>query len=350
MFSNFASIVWSGTGTSANETDYSLSGQSRKITFSALNQTAIMSFTPVNLSAYEEITLQILYSPRIDLDSNSLISITVGTDEFTIDVSDRKPGWNHILIDCAKYTNLSSITFTCKCAGLVMLVDLIGYRKTTHETLTTDLVTALKNKIALTYDVTTTNTAAIVAGSNSISYTSPYIFENSQIQVNDITHTETHRLIDKQSTDSNFAFSYAIDSTITAKCPTVGEDSYNYDPVCGIVVTNMEPSYDDFTEKTLDGAKWKNYISQATLLVYIECSSKLKLHNLSSQYNENYGTWFNIILDGEIVEVSLDTTAYNAGELDTVPRQAYYYNIMPQPVTMSKRFNISTFNLTMGSK
>lgn len=350
MFSNFTNPVWSGTATQVNNTDYSLSGTSRKITFNAVNDTAILSFDAVDISSYDEITMQVYFSDRLNIDTSDRLSITIGTDTFTITKDKIEPGWNHFLIDAVAYNSISSITFTGLSAGLIILVDLIGYRKADTDY---DIVDALKNTISLNYGFSTTINAAITAGQSTISLTDhSYVFDRTRLTVTDGVNTETVNLNTRNKINETFTNAYAYGSAVTALCPVVGEDEAGEepDPVCGIVINNVDTVMDDWSDKTLSGSKERDHFSELEILIYIECTSKLKVLDMKNQFNRSYGKEFTILLDGEVREMYLDNSVFNPGAADTYPRYSYFYKFKPQAQTISKRIDISTFNLTVEPK
>jgi hypothetical protein len=148
---------------------------------------------------------------------------------------------------------------------------------------------------------------------------------------------------------------------VTVLCPVLSEEDVDYepDPVCGIVITGKEtnPEFEVVEMKGVTvlgvekkNAKLKKYLGDLDVTIYLDCTSKKKLLSLARQFDNNYGDSFKILLDGGLVTVNLDNTLSVLDSATGInPRQAYFYKISPQPITVSIEKEIDTITLNIQS-
>lgn len=360
-FQEFANQVWAASDTSVtitNNTDSSLDGSSRILTWTdAVDEYVTVTFNSVTLSDYEEISLWLYLQDTLSTDN--LFTVTVGGDTFTFSRSDfLRNRWNHILFDCSDMSAATTMRITSLVDDLVLAIDYIGYRSTGYD-MDIDVIEALKDYINLDYDVETTLSSAVTAGDTEIEITSnDYVTDTSILEIDDGAGTieEVELLSRPSSTEpGNLATaitnSFPVSSTVRVLCPVRSEDydSLEPDPICGIVIYDMDVERQMTTIKLKDSYKIKEFLGAIGVCIYIDCSSKKKLLKLCREFNRKYGENFVFLLDGELVDVYLETSVYNDAILGSNHRMAYYYKIEPQPYLLVNRAGITTFNFDVDS-
>jgi len=361
MFSEFANQIWTVSATGAavtNNTDESIDGSSKKIVFTEADAWALSTFTSVNLSAYEEVSLQIYIKPT--LSGQNIFKLEINGNEYNFTRFSR-PGWHHVLIDCQGWGAVTTIKFTSLLGATVLFVDLIGYRKVTYETMDYDVVEAIKNAISLNYNVATTLSANAPAGSRSISLASAaYINNTTMLRLTDGATTEDVQLQKSDGTlMTPLVNAYASATTVvTALCPVISEENQAIEsnPVCGIFISDTGSENEDIVIPTkgvsTPGAKLKRFLGALQITVYIDCSSKKKFLSLCRQFDYSNGESFYILLDGEKVELYQEANPITTPETDlgNLPRKAYFYSIEPQPITVSTKREIETITIDLDSE
>lgn len=347
----FAAIspTWSaGTGASqAANTDWSLSGTSRRLDFTVLNAQVTATFSSVNLALWEELTLYVYVSRRLT-SLTEVLRITVDGEDFDLPRQTRDT-WQHILINAADRGAVTTIVFKSLLDEQTAFIDLLGVRKYDPETADSDIADAFKAAIDLDYGVTTTLAAAASAGDTSISLTSDaYVFNTSRLRITDGVHTEDVDLLTTAGDLKNaLAYSYASGSTVTVICPveTESRDGIEPDPVCGVNV--MQVTTEGFSRRPIDlvgSSKIKRFLGEATIQVYVDCQSKLKTLSLSRQYQASCGDKFSIILDGEVFDVYLDYDQFlDRTDAGNNPRMSWFYKVEPSPFTMETLVPVTDF-------
>lgn len=357
MFTEFQNQTWTPSDASvviANNTDTSIDGSSKFITWTAAqNEYVTLSFDAVDLSQYEEISFHVY--ARDVLTEDDLFRITVDGNDYDFAREELRPGyWKHILIDCTSMGSASSIVITSLVTNLYLMIDYIGYRKVTYN-MDVDIITALKSHINLDYDVETTLSAAITAGDESVSLTSwQYINDSSLIEVDDgAGTTEQVELLSRGGgIKEAFTNSFSNGSTVRVLCPARGEDidTVEPDPVCGIKIFDFSVEKTQASIPMKDSSKMKENLGKIGLCIYIDCSSKKKCLQLSREFNKKYGWEFQFLLDGEQVDIYLESSLFNDGIIGSNPRVAYYYRFQPQPYTLAIPVPIDTFTITPDSE
>ena len=356
MFSAFANQVWTGSSVAVVptvNTDFSIDGSSYKIVWTAgTSETCTISFDSIDLSDYEEITFYLSQSSLIA--PSDLFSITVDGVAYTFENLIHK--WNHVLIDCTDIGATTEIVITSLVEDLTLFIDCLGYRKVDY-TNDIDLLQAIQDTISLTYDVATTLSANVAAGASSIALTSTaYVTNTSALELdNGAGTTETVYLVDRQGTlKSNTTNAFTAGDTVNVLCPVLLDDYVEVepDPVCGITVydvliTNKRTGSNVITEYFENGKAEKVYTGALGVCIYIDCSSKKKVLQMSREFDFKYGKCFRILLDGEQVTVWLEDFRFVDDLIGNNPRAAYYYEIEPQPLTLVRAVPIDTFTLTV---
>ena len=356
MFAELASQSWTPSSASVvitNNTDVSIDGSSRKIVWTnAANGYVTISFTAVDLSAYEELSLYI-YVGGV-LTTEDFLTITIGSNVYYFSKDEFRPNkWNHILIDCANLGTVSNIRITSLISDLKIFVDYIGYRAVSDDC-DVDIINALKDHINLDYDVETTLSEPANAGDMNVSLASlVYVTDTSVIELDDGVGTiEQVRLLDKSGAlASQLVNSYDFGSTVRVVCPVLGEDydDISPDPLCGIKVYDMDVEKQDTVQLIKYGSKIKQYLGALGILIYIDCESKKKLLSMSREFNRKYGKEFIFLLDGEQVEIFLDSSVFSdVTEVGNNPRMAYFYKLEPQPYIVASNI-LTTMTLTIES-
>lgn len=357
MFTEFQNQTWTPSDaavTVANNTDTSIDGSSRLLTWTvAQDEYVTIGFDAVDLSLWEEISFHI-YLKDV-LTDEDIFRITIDGNNYDFSRDELRPGyWKHILIDCTSMGSVSSIVITSLVPNLVFMIDYVGYRKVTYN-MDVDIITALKSHINLDYDVETTLSAAVTAGDTSVSLTSmAYINGSSLIEVDDgAGTTEQVELLDRDGNIKEaFTESFANGSTVRVLCPVRGEDidTVEPDPVCGIKIFDFSVEKTQVAVPTKDSSKIKENIGMLGLCIYIDCNSKKKCLQLSREFNKKYGWEFQFLLDGEQVDIYLESSLFNPSIIGSNPRVAYYYRFQPQPYTLAVPVPIDTFTITVDSE
>lgn len=356
MFYELQSQVWTPSGPSVvitTNTDTSIDGSCRKIVWTnALNEFVTIGFTAVDLSQWEELSLYIQMQDQ--LTDGPIFKFTIGGTDYDITRDHLKMGyWKRILIDCHAMGNTNSIIITSLVANLTILIDYIGYRKVTDNA-DMDIISALKSKITLDYGVATTLAADAAAGATAISLTNKaYQNDITAAQLDDGGGTtETVLMTDLSGTlETALTNSFTAGDIVRLICPTLSEDfdSVEPDPICAIKVFDADVNKELSVEKTINGSKIKEFLGALGILIYIDCSSKKKLLQLKREYDRKYGQEFQILLDGEQVEVYLEAGVFTDDMIGNNPRMSYYYRIEPQPYLYCNSGVINTINITVTS-
>ncbi len=342
MYQSLANQSWAVSGatvTTAANTDCSLSGSSRKISWTnGENATATLSFTSVTLSDWEELTMQLWLSPRLTWE-DGILRITVDGEDLDIARPKGAPGWTHVLINCRSMGAVTSIVFKSLIPDLVVFVDVAGVRKQSNATMHRDVTDALENAISLSYGVSTTLSAAAAVGAQSISLTSSqYVFNTSQLRLTNGGTTEVVQLMTRSGKlKTALTNAFPSGATVTVLCPTVREDADGIepDPVVGVNLIDLatgEPGL--VAVDTVAGSVLKKFLSAIVVQVYIDCTSKDKVLELSAEFQNSFGREFRLQLDGEFFDVYLESEEFiDRTEAGNNPRKSWMYRIDPQPAT-----------------
>jgi hypothetical protein len=354
MFTEFASQVWttSATGvTITNNTDISVDGSSKKIVWTEANKTATLTFTSVTLSAFEEISMQLYIQDTLYSD---LFTMTVGGTTLTFNKRDfQKRLWNHVLIDCTNMTTpATTIVITSLVPNLILFFDYAGYRKVTYNS-DVDIITALKDHISLDYGTATTLSASAAIGDTSIAIINSgiegYINETSILEIDNGAGTiEEVELIDREGTlKEGLVNAFSSGDAVRVICPVRSEDydDLQPDPICGIKVYDLKVDKQRTVVKTKNGSKIKECLGELGVLIYIDCKSKKKLLQMAREYNKKYGEQFQFLLDGEQVDIYMESSAFVDDVIGNNPRMAYYYLIEPQPYLLLNPPALTTITL-----
>jgi hypothetical protein len=242
---------------------------------------------------------------------------------------------------------VTEMVITSLVTDLILFVDYIGVRKVTFNC-DVDIIEALKNHISLDYDVATTLLADAEAGDESISLTDDsYINDTSVLEIDDGAGTvETVELISKSG-----SLSEALTNAFTAGDAVRSEDydALEPDPICGIKVFNVTADRREDVIRLKNGTKIKEYLGSLGIVIYIDCSSKKKLLQMAREYNKKYGNEFQFLLDGERVEIYMDSSLFGEETIGNNPRMAYYYRIEPQPYLVASSIEGTSTTLTVES-
>jgi hypothetical protein len=359
MFTEIANDTWTPSDAAvvvSNFTDSSITGSSKKIVWTnAEDEYVTIAFDEVDMSLQEEITLYIFLKDQLTDGDIFRITIDGNNYDFTRDhmITGR---WTFIPINCSAMGDVSEIVITSLVENLTLLVDYIGYRKVDYNS-TVDVIEALKDHINLDYDYSTTLSADADAGDEEISITdtdSEYITDTSILELDDGGGTtETVELIDRSGTLTDaLTNSFSSGDEVRVLCPVRGEDydSVEPDPICGIKIFDFIPMKEDTILVTKNGVKLKQYLADLGILIYIDCRSKKKLMQLAMEFNNKYGQEFQFLLDGERVDIYLDTSIFADSEIGNNPRIAYYYRLQPQPHLLVDFGYIDDLTLTLESE
>jgi hypothetical protein len=356
MFTEFVSQIFTPEDTTvvvSNFVESSIDGSSRRIVYTdALNKTCTISFTPVDLSTWEEISFYIYIKPI--LTSADIFRITVNGIDYDFSQAELTQNrWCQILFDCSGMTTISSITITSLVADLTIYIDYMGYRKVTYNA-DMDIITALKDHINLDYDVSTTLSAAVAAGAASISLANKaYITDTTILEVdNGAGVIDEVELLDRSGGLVNpITHAFASGSEVRAICPVRAEDfdSLQPDPICGVKIYDVSVDKQDTTQRTKNGNKIKTYLGSLGIIIYIDCSNKKKLLQMAREFSFKYGKEFQFLLDGEQVDIYMESSVFADNMIGNNPRMAYYYRLEPQPYLYVNRGTISTVNLSLES-
>ncbi len=355
MFTEFTNMTWTPSSSKVditNNTDFEIDGSSKKIVWTDGNaETVTIGFDSINLNNYEEISFYLSQS-FVNLPS-ILYTITVGGQTYSFENIVVK-GWHHVLIDCSALGTVTNIVITAATDNLTLFIDVLGVRKVDY-TNDIDVLTAVKEKISLDYNVSTTLATDLASTAMSVSLTSSkYVNNTSVIEVDNGSGTTVElQLANKGGAlKSSPGTAFSSGDTVNVLCPTVMGDYDNTepDPVCGVTFFDKRVGNNEVYISYLNGTAHKIFTGALGVLVYIDCSSKKKLLQLISEYNYNYGERFKILLDGELVFVLLETAQFVEDSIGNNPRMAYFYYIEPQPITIAKTVEISTLTLTVDSE
>lgn len=349
MFNSFENISYSSaTASIENNTDFSISGSSKKITFVAVDDELSISFDKIDLTGYEEISIQLYTTPNTG-DIEEVFMVTIGSDEYEFGQKNSNNYFQHMLFDCSGYSDLDEIVITAKNTALVMFIDVLGYRKVGFD-MDVDVIEALGAHISLDFEESTTITKSLSPGDRIIKVADKrYMNEDTQLLIG----SETLELKSKDlDLKSPVAGTYATSTAISIKVPVKWGNykKIDNDPVCGIVIYDKENKPIPVDEKISGGNARKIYLGDIFITIYVECSSDYKLHQLARQYEFKYGEQFVFLLDGQEVNIiSIDSGIYTPDLIENKPRASYRYKVKPQPYTKSKRTKITTLTLTMES-
>jgi hypothetical protein len=146
-------------------------------------------------------------------------------------------------------------------------------------------------------------------------------------------------------------YTYSAGDEVRVLCPVRSED-YDIlepDPICGIKIYDKNTGRDPDILVTQNGVKYKEYLGSLGIIIYIDCSNKKKLLQLSREFDNKYGQEFQFLLDGDKVDVYLDNSVFSEAIIGNNPRMAYYYKIEPQPYTLVNFGYIEDLTLTTES-
>lgn len=357
-FNEFASQVWtpsSGSVVVSNNTDTSIDGSSKQIVWTdAEDEYITISFTAIDLSAWEEISLHLFLKDQ--LTDEAIFRFTIDGNDYDFTRQNLRQGkWNHILFNCANMGSVSSIVITSLVEDLTLLVDYIGYRKVGYD-MDIDVIEALKDHINLDYDYSTTLSADVAAGADEISLTdtdSGYIRDTSVLELDDGNGTtEIVELMDRSGTlTDSITNAFSSGDEVRVLCPVRGEDydSIEPDPICGIKIYDLSVGKEDYIMTAKNGVKLKQYLGNLGILIYIDCNSKDKLFQLAREFQFKYGQEFEFLLDGERVDIYLDSSVFADSSIGNNPRMAYYYRLQPQPYLLVDFGYIDDLTLTVES-
>lgn len=359
MFQEFEEQVWTPSDAAvvvSNNTDTSIDGSSKKIVWTdAEDEYVTLSFTAIDLSEWEEISLYIFLKDQMT--DGSIFRFTIDGNDYDFTRDDLRVGkWNHILFNCANMGTVSSIVITSLVANLTLMIDYIGYRRVTY-TSNEDVIAALKDHINLDYNYSTTLAADVEAGDLEIVLTdtlSEYITDTSVLELDDgVSTTEIVELNSRSGElDTAIVNAFSAGDEVRVLCPVRGEDydSVEPDPICGIKVYDITPQKEDTIMVAKNGVKLKQYLANLGILIYIDCKSKTKLNQLIMEFNFKYGEEFQFLLDGERVDIYLESSVFADKEkIGNNPRMAYYYRLQPQPYLLVDFGYIDDLTLTVES-
>lgn len=355
MYYNYSNKVWATSGigvTISDNTDWSISGTSKKIKFTLSGEYATLTFDAVDVTQFDEVTMQIYTSPNIN-SREDVLGITINGTEYLFD--EQKDAFHHVLFDTEGMNNLSQIRFTAKVDSLCIFVDLVGYRKVAFSNVITDVIEAIASAISIDYNVATTLAANITAGSKQITLASyNNIYNNARLLINNVEEVTIKEITSGVGNlERSITGAYSIGDSVVVLCPVKygAKKSIVYDPVCGVVLYDKPIANRYVDKKMIQGySKRKIYLNNLYIMVYLECSNEKKLYEISSQYEFNYGESFSFLLDGEKVFLnSVSSGEFLPDIIGNPPRVTYRYSFEPQPYLFAKRKVITTINLSMVS-
>ncbi|MCP4648812.1 MAG: hypothetical protein GY853_01850 [PVC group bacterium] len=347
MFDEFQNVAWTpsdaGLITIADNTDTSVSGACTSLVFaSAANEYVDFTFTGVDLSQWQEVVLW-LYM-RDQLTADNVLRITIDGTNYDLSRADivNAGKWKQILFDCTEMGTVYSIRFTSLVANLTLFVDYVGHRKVGYD-MDVDVIKALKAHISLDYDVATTLSADVSAGATDISVDSiAYITDKSLIELEDASgNIEPTQIESREGTTLTMGVSvtgtYSEGDEVRITCPVRSEDfdELEPDPVCGINVYDRHADRTPDILQTENGPKYIEYLGSLGIIIYIDCSNKKKLLQLSREFDNKYGKGFVFLLDGDKVTIYLEDSVFSDSIIGNNPRMAYYYFVEPQPYSQS---------------
>lgn len=354
MFVEFVNQAWTPSDASVTVTDNTdhaiMDGVSKKLEWSsATGETVTITFDPVDLGQYEEICFYL--DQRVLNLPGDLYEFTIGGQSIAFK-NIKQPGWYHAIIDCSEMGIVSEIVITSLVEDLVLFIDILGYRKVGHDR-DIDVMEAFRNTISLDYDVEKTLSTSLYPDSEEIELSDwSYVYNTSVLLLdNGVGTTQEVQLSGRGVLKEAVGDSFPSGEVVKVLCPTVlaDFDDVEPNPVCGIsfydklVGNNITHVYME------NGHAEKIFTGALGVLVYIDCSSKKKLLQLAREYDFKYGERFHILLDGEIVFVSIEAPQYVEDSIGNNPRIAYFYMVEPQPYTIAKAVQITTLNLEIES-
>jgi hypothetical protein len=354
MFNEFENQIWDTSSpqiTITDNTDTSVDGESKKIVWiDGSDEEMSIAFDLVDLSNYEDISLYLYV--RDTLEDGDIFKITIDSVDYIFNRNElRRNYWNHILFDCSVMGEVDEIKITSLIDNLILFIDYVGYRKVTYN-MDVEIIKKIKNHIELDYNQQTTLSANVSSGSKNISLTSKaYITDTSVLKIDNGSGTiEEVELIDRNgSLKEPIINDFTSGNLVSIVCPVRGEDydSVEPDPLCGVLVYDIDVDKQKTVVRHKGGTKIREYLGSLGILIYIDCSSKKKLHYMSRQFNREYGEEFQFLLDGEKVDIYLDNSIYNDGIIGSNPRMAYFYRLEPQPYlyTNTQKIDDLTINL-----
>lgn len=365
MYSLFTNLVYTPSDsdkiTIADNTDFSIDGSSKRMAFvDAEDEYVTVSFDEVDLTGYEELCFHAYTTEVFGTDAVLRVAID-GVDYDLKQLNQRRSSINQkfffLQFDCSEITTISSIKLTCLRSDLILFFDMPLYRKADLKQIDIDILTALQNHISLDYDQDTTLSDDALAGARVISLTDvAYINDTSQITITDGVNTQTVDIIsiDVDGAELKDALSYDFDagSTVTVLCPVKkGKISeISTDPICGIIINDkLLDKRDEYVKMDSGQSKLKRFLGALEVMIYVEASSEKKLLYLARQFEKNYGSEFQFILDGELIEVYLTDSDYIGAEVGGLARATYIYEIVPQGITIEVGKQITDFTLTVES-
>jgi len=357
-FNEIENDVWTESDTSvvvSNFVDASIDGSSKKIVWTdAENEYVTISFDAVDLSEWQELTMYVFM--RDQMTDGSIFRITIDGNNYDFSREHLIPGkWNFLVFNCANMGDVSSIVITCLVENLTLIVDYIGYRKVAYD-MDVDIINALKNHINLDYDYSTILSANVAAGAVEISISdtlSEFITDTSILEIDNGSGTTEIVELNSRSGElsDSIVNSFLAGAEVRVLCPIRGEDydSMEPDPICGIKVYDIAVDKQDTIMVAKNGVKLKQYLGSLGILIYIDCNSKKKLDQLVREFNFKYGKEFQFFLDGEKVDIYLESSLFSDSAIGNNPRMAYYYRLDPQPYLLVDFGYIDDLTLTVES-
>lgn len=351
MFQELRNQIWSASDTDKVFIDdishFTIDGDAKSVMFGlqSKNEWAEVAFDEIDFNDFEELVFHIYYQAK--LGPPPVFKLTIGGKEYFFDKPSSSRDYSFIIIDASGLGKVSSMRITSLMESTVIFIDVLGARKTDYSCMDTDLIHALKNHIALDYEVETSLEADVPVGAKQISLKSmAYIFDTTMLQLEEGGIKENVALVDavghlRKPLENAFTAS----AIVRALCPTVTEEETErqYDPICGIAVYDMSTSKEDVMIYTKTGQKRKRFLGRLGIHIYIDCVSKQKVIQLTRQYQQKYGERFIFLLDGERIELRCESTIFIDNEIGNNPRKSFFYRCDPQPVLVKFQndFNIS---------
>ncbi len=353
MWYEFANKVYTpDAGASvANNTDWSISGTSKKFAFTSIDDEVVLTFTQVDVTSFDEISMQLYTTPNVN-GNTDVLEIEIDGEVYSFDEMSKE--FHHILFDTTGLNDLTEIIFRAKVDNLVVFLDLLGYRKTNYGQNIEDVLSSIANKITIDYNVSTTLNANLSTGATKISVAnSQYMRQNTMILIDNTEYavlTDNNLNLQKPITGS-FSSGDAVKIIVPIKW---GDNkTINNDPVCGVLMYDLANRRKEYVNQYMQQGyvKKKVFLNEIYIIIYLECHSKKKLFEMIEKYEFNYGEQFNFILDGEKVElISVDSGTLLPDMIGNYPRMSYRYSFKPQPLLIERRKQIDdmTLNLSIG--
>jgi hypothetical protein len=350
MFQEFSNQTFTPGDTEKVQVDeahtgYSVDGSSVRIEFGVdsgggavdgTNEYLDITFDTVDLSQYEEVSFYLSIDETAgDAD---LFKLELDGNEFLF----KKPknsGFNFILVHSEAMGAVSAMRLTSLVENLTLFMDIIGCRTTGSENPDTDILAAAARNISLDYGTETLLADYALPGSRSISLESTeYIYARSALEISEGAVTEQLVLDSLDGVLSRpLENSFSPDAVVKVLCPVViGAGGHNRrDPVCTLSVSNIETQMKEFVVNLKNGVKQKRYMGSLLLEVAIESSSEMKLLQLAREFGRQYGDSMSVIVDGEILNMDLESEKLINSGNGILPRKSFYYKVDIQPVTVS---------------